>query len=95
MLEKEIQKKIMKYLKTLDGGSFDVTTTGMYGSRGTADIIGVLKGCFVAIEVKQLKKKATPLQKNWLDNKRKCGAVCFVAHNVEEVEEVLRLEDLI
>ena len=85
----------MKYLKTLEGGSFDVTTTGMYGSRGTADIIGVLKGCFVAIEVKQLKKKATPLQQNWLDNKKKCGAVCFVAHNVEEVKEMLRLENLI
>ena len=85
----------MKYLKTLEGGSFDVNTTGMYGSRGTADIIGVLKGCFVAIEVKQPKGKPTPLQQNWLDNKKKCGAVCFVAHSVEEVEEVLRLENLI
>ena len=85
----------MKYLKTLEGGSFDVTTTGMYGNRGTADIIGVLKGCFIAIEVKRPKKKATPLQQNWLDTKKDCGAVCFVAHSVEEVEAVLKMEELI
>jgi len=95
MLEKDIQKKIMKFLKSLDNASFDVTTIGMYGNKGTADIVGVLCGRYVAIEVKRPNKFPTALQKHWLDTKTKCGAICFVATSVREVEERLIRENLI
>ena len=79
----------MKYLKTLDGGSFDVTTMGAYGKRGTADIVGVLRGRFVAIEVKTRRGVLSPLQKIWLEKKESCGGLCFVAQSVSDVKKGL------
>lgn len=89
MLEKDIQRKIMKYLNSLEGGSFDVTTTGAYGKRGTADIVGVLYGRFIGIEVKTMKGKLSPLQESWLRKKERCGGICFVARSVQDARDGL------
>ena len=88
--EKVIQSHILAYLRSMKI-SADIITLGMYSGKGVADIVGCLPdGRYLAIEVKCAGKKPTELQAIWLKEKVKAGAIAFVAHSVEEVEEYLK-----
>ncbi len=84
-LEKTTQAKIKKYLISR-GASVDIITKGLYGGNGIADIIGVYKGAYIALEVKRLKGIVSPIQSVWLAEKGKHGAFCAVVRSVEEAE---------
>ena len=88
-LEKHIQAKIVKYLKTVDGWSGDVITKGMYGGNGIADIIGCYNSQYVAIEVKRPGQKPTPIQAVWLNTKKRSGAIIGVAESIDYVKIIL------
>ena len=96
LTEKQIQTDIMDYLRIL-GASADVTTMGYYGNNGMADIVGCFEGKYFAIEVKRPGNYPTPLQKKWLEEKRKAGAVAFIATSVNDVKlnmlNLIYLED--
>jgi hypothetical protein len=60
MLEKTLQAKILRYLKTMPNCWTVKTITS--NKSGVPDIIACINGKFVAIEVKQKNQKATPIQ---------------------------------
>jgi len=92
-LEKDVQKKIVEYLKN-NGFSVDVITKGLYGSNGIADIIACKHGRYFAFEVKRRPgMKTSPLQAAWLDEKHKHGAIAKCVGSVEEVAEIVNWFD--
>jgi hypothetical protein len=67
--------------------------SGPMSRRGISDIIGVLpdgRGLFV--EVKRPGGKLTPMQRVFLDEVAKAGALAFTARSVEEVQAQLEIE---
>lgn len=90
MSEQQIQKKIIDYLNRI--GAYSVKTITV-NRAGTPDILACLNGKFIAIEVKRLGKKATPLQEHHINEIKKAGGIAFVACSVDEVKQ--GLEELI
>ena len=62
MLEKEIAKAIMNYLKTVPSCFAWKEHGGMYSTAGIPDIIACVDGRFYGFEVKTETGKATGLQ---------------------------------
>ena len=87
--EKKIQKEIVTYLKE-EKYSVDVITKGMHGNNGISDIIAVGNGKILYIEVKRPGKKATELQRLFLKEKARMGAIVIVATSVNDVKDILR-----
>lgn len=102
--EKEIEKSILEYLATLPDAFFwKVNNVGVYDVaggfyrmpksrfilRGQADIQGLFKGKYVAIEVKrkQTRGNTSIYQKQFLENVNNFGGIAFVACSVEDVKE--------
>ena len=90
-LEKQVQKKIVDYLKTLAPDLWYYSTTGnLRGRAGVPDVVGCYCGKFFAIEVKRpIGKGATPLQKNQIQQINDADGLAFVARSVAFVKEVL------
>ena len=62
---------------------------GAYQSAGIPDIVGVMDGRFVALEVKVPGGHATPLQELVLARLKDAGALCGVVTSVEEAVRVV------
>ena len=60
--------------------------------KGIADILGVYKGRFLAIEVKRPGLKPTADQQAFIDNVNEAGGIGFVAWFPEDVIKRLNLE---
>lgn len=60
--------------------------------EGSSDLIGIYKGRFVAIEVKQPKKKPTEKQKNFLLTIRKNGGISGCIDSPDKVQQLLNEE---
>jgi hypothetical protein len=84
MLEKDIQTKIIKYLKSI-GAYVIKTQMGIYTSAGTPDIIACYKGVFIAFEVKSEKGKTTALQELHIKEIKKSGGHAEVVRSVSDV----------
>jgi len=82
MLEKDIQKKIIKALEKR--GCWVVKTISS-NKNGTPDIIACCDGRFYAVEVKQPGKKATKIQDFQLKKIQEAGGIAFVASSVEDL----------
>jgi len=84
MLEKKIQKGVMRYLKTKGGWWKKISDKFQ---KGIPDILGCYKGFFVAIEVKQPRGKLTQYQ---LHEGRKIfyegDGIYIVACSIKDVE---------
>lgn len=92
-LEKDVQKNIVKYLKS-QGFSVDVITKAMYGGNGIADIIACKHGRYFAFEVKRRPgMKPSALQEAWLQEKHRHGAIAKCVGSVEEVAEIVNWFD--
>jgi len=61
--------------------------------KGTADIIGIIKGRFFALEVKLPKKKPSKHQVEFLRLIRSLGGIAEVVHNVDEALHAVRSAD--
>ena len=88
MLEKDIVKAILAYLKTVPHCFAWKEHGGMYGTAGIPDIIACIDGSFYAFEVKNETGKPTKLQKITLSRLNRCGAVATVVRSVEEVKTI-------
>lgn len=87
--EKDIQKLIISFLRN-NGFSVDIITLGAYSKKGIADIVGcACDGMFIAIEVKRPGRKATKLQQDWLDEKKRHNGIAFIATSIEDVKRNL------
>jgi penicillin-binding protein-related factor A (putative recombinase) len=61
-----------------------------FSPKGMSDIIGVMEGRFLAIEVKAIGgKPPTVWQRAFMEQVRKHGGIAFVATSVAEVEREL------
>lgn len=88
-LEKAVQAKIIKFLKTFRKWSGDAITKNMYGSNGIADIVGCYDGKYVCIEVKRDHNvDVTPTQRLWLKEKYEHGAIMGKAYSIETVKGI-------
>jgi penicillin-binding protein-related factor A (putative recombinase) len=108
MLEKHIQTQILNYLayqprcyvwRQNAGSMFTNDENGhrhgfkSASVKGISDIIGVWKSFAIAIEVKQPKKKPTPIQLAFLENVASAGGIAMVVHSLEELETSLTYAD--
>lgn len=101
--EKQIESTILDYLnRHPDSFAFKVNTVGVYDPikgihrrpgrftlKGTADIIGMWKGKFLAIEVKKPGGRPTTEQKAFVKKIISMGGVAFFAFNLEDVKHHL------
>lgn len=56
---------------------------------GSADLIGIYKGRFIALEVKQAGKKPTPEQVNFLRVVSEHGGIAGVVYSPEDIKKLL------
>lgn len=96
MLEKTIQKNILKYLKSLDGCIAE-NVQGSAGAAGRPDINACYKGRCYRIEVKTRDhgRKVTPLQDKNLRDWANAGAICFVAYSLGDVKALINEGDFL
>lgn len=85
--ETKLVKKIKDYLSTYNNAMFLKIHGGPFQQPGISDLIGIIDGRFVAIEVKMpdAKRGLTLLQKDFIDKVISCGGVAFCARCIEDV----------
>jgi hypothetical protein len=86
--EKDITAQIRKYLKSMEILHWK-EFQGLGCVPGISDIIGIYRGCFLAIEVKALNGKATEAQTNFLADVNENGGRGIIARSVQDVEDLL------
>ena len=95
--ESEIQKAILELLRyrgvfcwRQNVGSFKVDNRFVsMGYKGISDIIGVLNGRFLAIEVKRPDGVLSEAQVEFLRKVRRAGGIAMVAQSLEDVVRLL------
>ena len=89
MLEKDIVKTIMKYLKAVPNCFCWKEHGGMYGTAGIPDIIACIDGHFFGFEVKTDSGKPTKLQEATIRKILAAGGTALVVRSVDEVRTVV------
>lgn len=89
MLEKDIVKAIMKYLKAVPRCFAWKEHGGMYGTAGIPDIIACINGHFFGFEVKTESGKPTKLQEATIRKILAAGGTALVVRSVDEVRTVV------
>lgn len=96
MLEKNLQKKIVKYLRELPRSSHArVVHGGPHGTGGEPDIDAVIEGVSLKIEVKVPGNSPTPRQLSVIRKWRESGAIAGWANCIDHVVQLLTLVDLV
>ncbi len=91
MTEKDIQKKIMDFLKKCNGVFFKFPAGAFMSRQGVSDILGCYDGRFVAIEVKSEKGNATKLQRLFIDKIRESGGIAGIVRSVDDVIDLFAI----
>ena len=87
--ESLIQKEILGYLREI-GCKVDVIHSAGYHRNGMSDIVGcTAQGHFIAVEVKRPGGRLTALQRQYLEEKKNCTGIAFVASSVEDCKTKL------
>lgn len=86
MLEKDIQKKIMLYLKKQGGWWKKISDKFQ---KGIPDIIGCCEGRFISIEVKRPGAYQTKYQMYEAKKIDEAGGIYFIASSVQVVKTML------
>lgn len=102
MLEKQIQNQIIEFLRTIgiycwqcdSQGTFDpVKKTyrkfAKHKVRGVSDILGIVQGRMLAIEVKSAKGIVSDDQRLFIRRIQEEGGIAFVSRSVEQTAEQL------
>ncbi len=86
MKESAIQKKIIEYIKNINGDCFKITATSR---RGCPDLIALVSGRMILIEVKKEGKQLDSLQKYFFDiwNYKKLN--CIKVSSIRDLESGL------
>lgn len=58
--------------------------------KGSSDLIGMFKGRFTALEIKQPGKKPTPEQSAFIDAVNKNGGIAAVVTHPDELDNILK-----
>lgn len=87
MREKEIEQKLVKAVKTVDGLCIKFTSPGM---DGVPDRLVLMTGGKLAfIELKATGKKPRPLQIKRMEQLKRLGFLCFVLDDIELIGGML------
>lgn len=94
MKEQDYQRKIIKFLESLDCYVVKVVSAT---KSGVPDLIFCYKGIFVGCEVKTPKtmSNTSELQKYNLRKIKEAGGYSFVAYSIDQVKEALNAIDRI
>lgn len=104
--EKQIENQIINFLRIVGVFCWKNQSTGIYDPtkkifrrsnnynhlRGVSDILGVVDGKFLAIEVKSESGRLTVEQKAFLQNIRAQGGIAFEARSLVDVVQRLKEE---
>lgn len=99
MSEKEIQNQILDYLAFLNIGFFwQNDSVGIKGRKrenrfrpnGVADIVGIVSGQFICIEVKSATGKLSSSQKLFKSRFTDCGGHYLMARSVDDIKVFLK-----
>ena len=92
--ETKLQRQIQEYLKSIGAYRFKVHGE-IFMRAGIPDIIACLKGRFIGIEVKDGSNKPSELQLAHGRQIQKSGGIFGVCYSVEDVENLLKQNNLI
>ena len=87
--EKNLCRKVLAYLNSLDSAFFFKVHGGMYQRSGLPDIIGCHNGQCYGIELKVGSNKTTELQMRTLDQMYEAGVIVGVCYTLEHVKELI------
>lgn len=87
--ESSLKIAVMKELRAVPGLCVRKRWGGPQSTLGDPDLSGCYKGRHFEIELKQIGEQATPLQRERLAEWARAGALCGVAHTVEEAFKIL------
>ena len=90
LTEADITRQIRQYLNILGIWHWKVWQGPMSRPKGVADIIGILDGRFLAIEVKRPGAKLTEDQAIFLQKVRNNGGIGIVARDVSDVMGLMK-----
>lgn len=93
-LEREIQARILKYLRSRPLSFTHKLAAGPYSTPGVPDILHVEDGHTFFFEVKRVGGKVTPLQRQTLDQITMAGVTAEVVYDVQSVKYLLEREGL-
>src|SRR3990167_3307647 len=85
--ELTIRTAIVRWLRAQ--GAYVLVTTGV-STAGTPDLLVCYRGCFIALEVKALGGRTTPLQEVHLELVGGAGGAAAVVRSVESVASLLQ-----
>lgn len=85
--EAEIQRKILSYLRALPNSY--ILRPIICAESGTPDIIALVAGQYIAIEVKRSGKHLTKLQAHRMAQIGMAGGIAICARNVEDVKKCI------
>lgn len=102
-LEKEIQNEILEFLKIIGVYCWPNQSVGIFDPvkkiyrksksrhhlNGVSDILGIINGRFLAIEVKSATGQLSGEQRIFLARVNENGGIAFVARSVEQAAESL------
>ena len=91
--EKDIQNAIMQYLRAKKIFCYRNNTGAVktdhgfysYGSVGSPDVICVVNGIFIGIEVKSSTGRQSAMQKRWQEALEEAGGTYILARSVDDV----------
>lgn len=103
MLEKDIKRQIIQYLRFKNIFCWVQSNVGIYDQasgkyrklngigqmKGVSDILGIYKGRPLAIEVKTPTGRLSEFQDHFLKQFEKAGGIAILARSVDDVEKVL------
>lgn len=87
MREKEIEQKLVKAVKALDGLCIKFTSSGMDGAPDR--LVLMPEGKLAFIELKATGKKPRPLQIKRIEQLKKLGFLCYVIDDTKLIGGVL------
>lgn len=91
---------IQEYIQLIGGDAFRINTTGLYDEKlgmfrnsgstlGVADLVGIYRGKFIAIEVKVGKDSLRPMQIKFQARVEKAGGVYFIAKDFDSTKKFI------
>lgn len=94
MLERDLQKKIIKELKKEVPSDLFAYKTNDQFVRGLPDIIGCYRGVFVGLEIKTETGRLSEAQKLTLEKIKHAGGIGRVVRNIPQVWAVFEEIDI-
>jgi penicillin-binding protein-related factor A (putative recombinase) len=103
MLEKQIENNILAFLEEINVFAWKNQSVGIYDAKrgayrkpgkyqlsGVADILGILNGKFLAIEVKSANGVLSENQRVFIRGINELGGIAFVSRSVTQTFEQLK-----